>query len=219
MKWRILIIILSAILLPGVSSPLLAKEGLYFGGAAIYNRVGDRDFNGQSTSVAGNETFIQPDIEDGFGLGLLGGYIFKDLIALEMNFMFSDHDAQFRGESFGVFYGALNFDLKYYFETTRQEEPVFPYLMVGIGFHSLDVERALTNASGVIRDGSYSGIALNLGVGADHYVTPDVSITTGAVYRIVRYDEVEGADEVLHDINGSLNGDGFGLVLSVARHF
>lgn len=219
MRWRSILVVLNTIAFLGISAPLLAKEGLYFGGAGIYNTVSGQDFNGQSTSMAGNETLIQPGINDGFGLGILGGYNLHDRFAFEMSFFFSEHDGAFRGESFGVSYGMLNMDLKVYFETLQQEEPAFPYLLIGIGFHSLDVERGARSPSGSIRDVSYSGVSLNLGIGADHYISPDVSVTTGAVYRIVQYDKARSLAGIERDINTSLTGDGFGLVLAVSHHF
>lgn len=214
MKRIVSAIMISAWMIWGSSTSAFARQGFYLGAGVPYNTVGG-DFDGKSFLVGPDDIIIQPEIDGGFGYGILAGYGFTPAWALELSYLASSHDAEFLGGSGDVKYSAFNIDLKYSLLTSQATQP---YFRVGIGFPKLVVEDGSASFLGQVGDAEYTGVGLNLGVGVDHYVTPHFSVGAGATYRIVEYDEAEGVVGS-GKIDDNLDGDGFGLMLSAAYHF
>lgn len=217
MKWIVSVIMISTLVIWGISTSVFAKEGFYLGAGIPYNTIGG-DFKGDTFLVGPSDIIIQPEIDGGFGFGIVAGYGFNNELSLELSYLVSSHDAEFIGESVDVKYSVFNIDLKYSFLTSQATQP---YLLVGVGFPKLVVEDGSETRSFLpfrVGDAEYTGVGWNLGVGVDHYVTPNVSIGAGATYRIVKYDEAEGVVGS-GEIGDSLKGNGFGLMLGAAYHF
>ncbi len=208
-------VFLCGLLLLGMTSEVLAKQGFYLGVGIPYNTIGG-DFDGKTLLIGANDFIILPEIDGGLGLGILLGYGFTKEVALELSYFGTSHNAKFLGGSGDVDYSVFNLDLKYSFLTER---PTQPYLLFGLGFNQIVVKDGSVDFfTGEVGDGTFTGLGFNLGAGVDHYFTPHFSVGAGLIYRIVRYDEAEGVTDS-GSIDDELNGDGFGLVLSTAYHF
>lgn len=209
------IAILCGLLIWGINSEALAKQGFYMGLGIPYNTIGG-DFDGKSSLIGANDLIILPEIDGGIGFGILLGYGFTKDMALELSYFGTSHNAEFLGGRGDVDYNVLNLDLKFSFLT---EQPTQPYLLFGLGLNEIVVKDGSVNFfTGQVGDGTFTGGSFNLGAGVDHYFTPNISLGAGLIYRIVRYDEAEGVTDS-GSINDKLNGDGFGLVISTAYHF
>ena len=212
---HVCVVILYGLMIFGIKSEVLAKQGFYMGLGIPYNTIGG-DFDGKSSLIGANDLIILPEIDGGLGLGILLGYGFTKDTALELSYFGTSHNAKFLGGSGDVDYNVLNLDLKFSFLT---EQPTQPYLLFGLGFNQIAVKDGSVNLfTGQVGDGTFTGVGFNLGAGVDHYFTPNISLGAGLIYRIVRYDEAEGVTDS-GSIDSKLNGDGFGLVLSTAYHF
>ncbi|MBI5745738.1 MAG: outer membrane beta-barrel protein [Nitrospirae bacterium] len=204
-----------------ITTTVSAKEGFYLGLGLPYNTI-DGDFKGNSVLSGHNDLIIIPDIDGAFGVGLLFGYVTHygfapdQLFAIEGSFLLSVHDAEFQGQRGTVDYSLVNFDLKYLFMTSKAIEP---YLLIGISLADLTIENgAVSLTTGKEGDALLTGVGLNLGIGLDYYLTKNISLGTGVIYRIISYDIAEGVEDK-SGIKDGFSGSGLGIILSTAYHF
>jgi len=83
------------------------------------------------------------------------------------------------------------------------------YFLAGVGWYSFDE----TDIGG--NDHELEGGGFDLGMGFEHYFTPQVALDVRGVYRFISYD---------YDINGvrfanNINGDTFTLGTALNYHF
>lgn len=183
-------IIVCLMMLVAMVSVANAKEGFYLGAQIPYNMVGG-DFD--------NKTM--PKVDSGAGIGLIAGYAFIPSFALEIDYSATSHKWNTGGLSGTVGLAELSLNGKYSFLTVSELQP---FLFAGIGSF------AIGDSSLIL-----SGTGYNLGIGADYYVTPNVSIGAGLIRKFITYDKADHGYVLLKNVNG----DTTSIRLDVAYHF
>jgi opacity protein-like surface antigen len=192
-----------------------AKKGFFLGLGTAYNTI-QGDFNGSKGLSNGSDVIIVPDIDNAFGFDIQFGYGFTDAWAIELNLMGSTHSGTSGGFSGDVDYFSFSINGKYSFATSTSTQP---YLLFGISGNSLVIEKGARNTfTGQVDDATLSGPGFNAGVGVDQYLSPNVSLNMGLLYRYVDYTDAEGVDNS-GDIDDGLDGSGFSFLLTAVYHF
>jgi opacity protein-like surface antigen len=166
------------------------KGRVYIGAQVPYNMIGG-DFDDKTASK----------VDAGAGIGLIAGYAFIPSVALEIYYSATSHKSG--TDTIGL--GELSLNGKYSFlaETALQ-----PYLFAGIGSFALGDNSLMLGGTGY-----------NLGIGADYYVSPNVSIGAGLVRKIITYNKVLKSDPAGAVLPKDIKGDTTSLRLDVAYHF
>lgn len=210
-----LFLFFAAVMIFAIISEAEAKKGFYMGLGAAYNTI-QGDFDGASGLQGGTEIIILPDIDNAVGIDLLAGFGINDSWAIELNLMSSGHSGTWAGLKGDVSYVSFSINGKYSFAPSNT---IQPYLLFGISGNALLIENGATDTfTSEVADATLSGSGLNLGVGIDDYLSPNVSLTLGFLYRYVDYDEAEGVHQS-GTIDDGINGSGFSLLLTTAYHF
>lgn len=188
-------IVVSLMMLVAMASMASAKEGFYIGGQIPYNMVkGDfDDTNG-------------PKLKSGTGFGLIAGYTFPINLAVEVDFSRSSHQTDSTGFTGSVALAEISLNGKYSFMTTDLQ----PYILAGIG--SFAMGSFDTPAGSFI----LSGTGYNLGLGADYYVSPNISIGAGIIQKFITYTKT---DNPLVTLSKDIKGDTTSVRFDVAYHF
>lgn len=150
------------------------------------------------------EIDILPALDQNFGFGLLVGHR-EEAWAVEVSYWQSNHNATFgpgvvNSESGGsvtftqqfqdtAVYNSINVDFKRYFLTELQ---IQPFVDLGVSFPWLVVNNAAADAYGDISSLTLAGLGLNLGVGAEYYFAPEISVFAGGYRRWTSFDEFKG---------------------------
>ncbi len=212
---KIVFLLIAAVMVLTVISDAEAKKGFYMGLGVVYNTI-DGDFNGSGVLQNGSDVIIVPDINDALGLDLRGGYGFTDAWAIELNFMISEHNGTWSNFKGDVNFVSFSINGKYSFLSSSMTQP---YLLFGISGNSLFIEDgAESTVTGEIADATLSGPGINFGAGIDQYLSPNVSLSLGAMYRYVDYVDAEGVNQS-GTIDDGLDGSGFSFLLTTAYHF
>lgn len=188
------IIFLSALAMLFCFTPAMAKEGPYLGVGLTYVNITDSA-----------DPYFET-VDPAIGLELRVGYNFG-AVALEGNFIVSNHDDDFPGFSNGDFSG-VSMDLRVFF--THPQDPTQVYFLVGVGAYSFE---QTDNFTGDIYE--FDGPGFDLGLGFEHFFNPQVALDVRGVYRFINYDS---------DINGftvatDVDGDTFTLGVALNFHF
>jgi hypothetical protein len=189
----------------------------YIGALGVYTNITDTgDINGRNffQAAAFDETDVIPSIDRAFGFGFLLGHR-EGAYAAEVSYWRTSHTGTFMGGTTPAIYHSINVDFKRYLFTQYR---VQPFLSLGISFPWLVYDGASfskdSNGNTVSSDLSLSGVGVNLGLGAEAYVTRDFSIVVGMVQRWAGFDQLNGYyKESLQPQNAngnaiSLEGDG-----------
>jgi opacity protein-like surface antigen len=197
------------------SSDAEAKKGFYLGLGATYNTI-EGDFNDTGGLRNDSEIIILPDINNALGIDLRGGYGFSDAWAIELNLMISEHNGTWRNFKGDVNFVSFSINGKYSFPSAVTTKP---FLLFGISGNSVFIQDGAENtATGEIADATLSGPGINLGAGIDQYLSPNVSLSLGVMYRYVEYVDAEGVDQS-GTIDHGLDGSGISYLLTTAYHF
>lgn len=176
-----------------------AKEGFYLGGELLYNNI-DGDFDGTKG----------PDADAGGGIGLILGYGFTPGLSLEIDWNATVHTATVPGggtpSDAGL--GAFILALKYNF---LSDQPLQPFLRAGVGGYAF----TLKDPRG---DFKLTGSGLDVGLGADYYVSPHFSIGAGLSRRLIKYNKVEFLGPETN-LRPKLKGDTTALEVTFVYHF
>jgi len=163
-------------------------------------------FSGLNYSRVNNpyEVDLLPALSQSFGYGILFGHR-EEVWALEASFWQSNHNATFgpgvvnsvSGESVtftqqfkdtAVYY-SINVDFKRYFLTETQYQP---FLSLGVSFPWIVVQNAASDANGDMGPLTLAGLGLNLGIGMEYYLSPEISFFGVAYQRWASFDEFKG---------------------------
>ena len=169
-----------------ITSVSVDQSGLFSG--LNYSRV----------DLPSYEITLIPSLSQAFGWGALIGHR-EDAYAVEVSYWQSTHLATFGPGSVGSNYGdsatfsseyqdtaiyhSINVDFKRYFLTDLQLQP---FLDLGVSFPWIVVNNADENGLGQIGPVTLSGLGLNLGIGVEYYLTPNISFSAGAYQRCIR---------------------------------
>ncbi len=178
------------------------------------------------------EVDLIPAIAQNFGYGVLIGHR-EEAWAGELSFWQSIHNAtfgpgtlyspsgsvttlnqQYQGTAT---YNSVNIDFKRYFFTEQQLQP---FLNVGVSFPWIVVNNAAADAYGDIGNLTLAGLGFNLGIGAEFYLTPNVSFVANACQRWASFDEFKGLQPEYNQIAQFENGkptsdEGSGLIFAI----
>lgn len=178
------------------------------------------------------EVDLIPALSQSFGYGLLIGHR-EEAWSGEVSFWQSNHTATFGPGTLSspsgqtatltqsyqgtATYNSVNVDFKRYFFTEQQLQP---FLNLGVSFPWIVVNNAAIDGNGTVTNLTLAGLGLNLGIGAEYYLTPNVSFVAGAYQRWASFDEFKGAQLQYNQIaqfgNGNPTSDeGSGLIFAV----
>jgi hypothetical protein len=209
----------------------------YIGAVGTSVSVGNGGiFNGQNYSALTSPSYeidLIPSISQNFGFGLLIGHR-EEAYALEVSYWQSNHIASFGPAAVTspsvttptniplaqdtAVYNSINLDFKRYFLTELQLQP---FVNLGVSFPWIVVQNAAEDGNGNIGSVSLAGLGLNLGVGVEYYITPNISVMGGGYERWASFDQSKGSISASAQYNRlSVNGsagsdDGSGLIFMV----
>jgi opacity protein-like surface antigen len=193
-----------------------AKQGFYIGLFGVHNTL-KGDFKGEETLYNADEDkfAIVPEVESGNGWGILIGTRGGNG-AIELSYQRSEHDVSFYDWESEADYNIVNLDLKGYLFA---DKPVQPYLLLGFGYHWLNVKDGIFEFEYAYskteyaysdnyydyyyttdyyttsyEDATFGGFGFNLGGGLACYITPKICINGGAAYRWVSFRTIDGSD-------------------------
>ncbi|TAK00849.1 MAG: hypothetical protein EPO39_15250 [Candidatus Manganitrophaceae bacterium] len=169
-----------------------AKSGLYVGADLVFN-VPEQDLQGDFA-----------DVDPGAGFDVKLGYRFSIPLAIEVEWGGTGHKV---GDvDAGI--GFLVIDLRY-FPFVFSDRPLYPYVRVGVGGYALVIDN-LRDPSGRRDDLKLTGGGVDVGVGFDYFLTPEVTLGVEITQRFVKYDDLDYLDaKLVEDVKGamtSLNG-------------
>lgn len=189
---KIAVCLMMLVVMASVAS---AKEGFYIGGQIPYNMVkGDFD----------DTTW--PKLKSGAGFGLIAGYTFPINLAVEVDYAASRHQSDSKWITGSAGLAEFSLNGKYSFMTTELQ----PYILAGVG--------SFATGQFVSTTGSFIllGTGYNLGVGADYYVSPNVSIGAGIIQKFITYTKTDNSSVTL---SKDIKGDTTSVRFDVAYHF
>lgn len=196
------------------------------------------EFTGQTYSRSNTpyEVILIPSIAQNFGFGLLAGHR-EEAYAMELSYQQSNHTASFGPASLGsvsgssssfssavqdsAVYYAVNVDFKRYFLTELQLQP---FIDVGVSFPWIVVSNAAEDGSGNVGSATFAGLGMNLGIGAEYYLTPNISFVGGVHQRWASFDQFKGfasqfANLAQYGSNTSNEGSGLNFTVGTTLGF
>lgn len=206
-----------------------------FGTSVSVNNGGEFSGINYSRNDKPYEIDLIPTLSQNFGFGLMIGHR-EEVWAGELSFWQSGHDASFgpgvvssiSGQSVTfaqafkdtATYNSINVDFKRYFLSELQ---IQPFVNLGVSFPWIEVKDAASDANGNTGAMTLAGLGLNLGLGAEYYVTPLISVSAGGTYRFASFDQVRGLNgtfSALAPYGGSSDeGSGFTFTLGTSVGF
>ena len=196
------------------TSVSISKDGEFTG--SHYSRVDDP-----------YEMTVIPSLDQNFGFGGLFGHR-EEAYALEISYWQSNHLASFGPATLSgpwgtqyfsgtaqeiAVYHSVNVDFKRYFLTELQLQP---FASLGVCFPWIDIPNASANSTtGGFGNATVAGLGLDLGIGAEYYLTPNISFTAGAYERWASFDQFKGLAGQYGQIGNSPSDDGSGLTFAV----
>lgn len=167
----------------------LKEEGMYFSISGVENNIGG-DFDGVKKYQLENSTLTcdVPEIETDQGFGItIGAY--KGKLAGEFSYLRSTHNTYYLGSAYDGEVELLNFDIKFYMLKALNQN-IKAYFLTGIGIPKITIENAATD--GVDNgDAIYKGYGLNLGLGTEIRILPNLGIDGSVVIRGMRINRIE----------------------------
>ncbi len=150
------------------------------------------------------EIVLLPALAQNFGFGFFAGHR-EEAFALELGFFQSNHTASFGPASVtsatvtapvdiplsqdSAVYRSVNLDFKRYFFTETQTQP---FINIGICFPWMEVSNGAADSKGNFTALTLAGLGLNLGIGMEYYLTPNISLVGAATQRWASFDQFRG---------------------------
>jgi len=197
-------------------------------------------FTGQNYSVANTPSYdlsLIPSLSQAIGWGILIGHR-EEAYALEVSYWQSTHNATFGpgviSSSYGTnpvtlttayagtaVYNSVNVDFKRYFLTDLQFQP---FLNLGVSFPWITISDADMDGAGNVWPLTLEGLGLNLGIGAEHYITPNISFVAGVYQRWTSFSQFNGSEIQantlsLYGTNPSEEGSGLNIAVGTTVGF
>lgn len=196
-------------------------------------------FNGLNYSRMNSPSYeidLIPALGQNFGFGLLAGHR-EEAWALEASFWQSNHNATFGPGTVGsvsgssvtfsqqfkdtAVYNSVNVDFKRYFITESQTQP---FISLGVSFPWIVVNHAASDASGNNSSLTLAGLGFNLGVGAEYYISPNISFFGTLYRRWASFDEFKGLSSQYNQLTQygtktSDDGSGFNFAIGTTLGF
>jgi hypothetical protein len=196
-------------------------------------------FSGSNYSVVNAPAYdvsIIPTIPQAIGWGVLAGHR-EEAYALEVSYWQSVHNGFFGPGVVGsqsngsvtftsaypatAVYNSINVDFKRYFLTDLQLQP---FLDLGVSFPWMTISNADIDGSGNVLPLTLSGAGLNLGIGVEYYLTPNISFVAGAYQRWASFSEFQGSQIQANTLsiygpNGTQEGSGLNFAVGTTLGF
>jgi len=166
-----------------------AKDGVFVAGLLLRAKIDNEDFNGTGGVSGGGSAEIMPTVDDGSGTGWAIGTRTGNR-SMEFNYTNVDHDGAHTARA-GVVNSTsetYNFDFRYHFNLEQRFQP---HVLFGIGIGCLTVEGG-SMGLGRTEDATYTGLGVNMGVGAAYHATQSLSFAFDLGYRLQTYASVDG---------------------------
>jgi len=193
----------------GYRAEFFAREGVYLSGRSHWSRLGG-DFDGETSLDAGrpppnNEVISIPDADDGYGYELALGWMSKGW-AMEMSYTEIEYDGSIGGADSSIDYGAVTFNGLHYW---RANEPIQPYLMIGLLFSWADLEDA--SQVGLARSNAeLSGFGIDGGGGLAWWLGHSLALDVRALFVYQEFDDADGAS-ISGTIDDPVEGPSYSL--------
>jgi outer membrane protein with beta-barrel domain len=204
----ILLVLLIALLIVPSASAIIKKPSkgfnLYFGALVPYNSIsGDFKNQLQISIPALGETVFLPDMDNGFGVGAVGG-IQKGRFAFELSLTRTTHSGLISASSTDAVLTTFSIDSKYHFFNVALAQP---FLMAGVCIPRLKIEKA-AESGGSVGDATFKGVGFNIGGGLTMNLGPTFAVSGNAAYRWVDYSKVTSLSGSDIEISGGITGSG-----------
>ena len=182
----------------GYNPDFYAKEGVYLSGRYIWSDLSG-DFDGETTLVPGppsNEVISIADVDDGYGYEVALGWMSEGW-AMEITYSDIEYEGSISGSPADIYYGAVTWNGLHYW---RANEPLQPYLMIGMLFAWADLENASMNGP-VTRDAELDfGFGLDGGGGLAWWLGHNLALDVRALFTYQEFDEADG-----QTVNGTID--------------
>jgi hypothetical protein len=208
----------------GIEKKQPHKKEIYIGLNLPYNTIGS-DFTGKLFLTAPTgEIIMVPKIDGAIGFGCMIGYRHiganKTGYAVEASYQLTMHDYSWMGFTGDATFGIINFDTKGIYSST----PTDLYLLIGLAMPWIKVKdgAGLTTSGNNIgyyneTDAKYTGFGINIGGGAEIFLSPNVSLGGRAAYRWIRY-SIGNGESGKFDISNGLGGSGMHISGMLTYH-
>ncbi len=167
----------------------LKEDGMYFSISGVGNSIGG-DFTGAKYYIYEESSLIcnVPKIETDQGFGItIGAY--KGKLAGELSYLRSAHNTNYSGLSYDGEVELVNLDIKFYMLRVLKQS-IKGYFLIGIGLPKITIDNAATD-EGNKGDAIYRGFGLNLGLGTEIQILPNLGIDGSVVIRGMRINRIE----------------------------
>ena len=192
-------------------SSFKVKEGTYIGVLFVNNKMSG-DFDGSTFYTSPSKAYDVPDLDDGTGFGIVLGYRLKNG-AIELDYQQTTHDTSSSFMDVGkqkATYHVIDLNLKF---DVFARDRLRPYILVGLGFPWITITDSATDGSSY-DDETFTGFALNAGIGLAYYFHPQWAITGGLVYRWNRFSSIDGKS-----LDNNLKEKALNLTVGIAYTF
>ena len=180
----------------GYNPDFYAKEGVYLSGRYIWSDLSG-DFDGETTLQApGTEVISIADVDDGYGYEVALGWMSKGW-AMELSYTDNEYEGTIAGSPADIYYSAITWNGLHYW---RANEPLQPYLMIGMLFAWAELENASTHdpdgggpLGTVTRDADLEfGFGLDGGGGLAWWLSHNLALDVRALFTYQEFDEADG---------------------------
>lgn len=193
-----------------------AYDGIYLGIAVPFNKLGG-DFDGERVviDISVGEAVVIPKIKTQSGLGLTLGSR-GNPFAGEINYYWSKHDATWLDAKTETDFNIISLDSKLFLVN---EQPIQPYLLVGVAYSWLIVKNASVNYYYSFDDARINGFGLNIGGGLAIYLGHRLAISAGIIYRYLEYSTMSGVSKETIELDEPLIGSGVSYNAGISMTF
>lgn len=182
-----------------------ARNGFYAGVMLPQNTV-KTNFDGKLVQNGQGEVFL-PKVEGKYGFGFVLGrkYDLLDFLgrdysdvkegATELSYIRSVHNASAAGTQGESALSLVSLDFKLFFLPKARFQP---YVLAGLNYSWLSLKNSRSNDpfenSVAGEDAKFKGLGFNGGLGLAVYLSPQIALNAGWVWRVMYYGDVKNID-------------------------
>lgn len=171
--------------------------GFYFGSNFTYSGLSGEYFDGDHFFYSSEEILLIPKLESSSGFNILAGWRMAG----------GGVEAGYTGSALDVTFAGLNGEAKYDLVFVRaraypfESKNVQPALIFGVNYTWLTVLDASATyaAPANVTDAIYTGPGFEGGLSIDYFISPNVTLSAGCVFRLLFLIFYEGATGYIYD--------------------